>query len=362
MKSLTIAATVVLVAAGAFVVFVPSYTGVPRAAVQVGLPQQVQFFTVAEQSRLNQSPAPLPPAPAGGADTPAHFKNVTVLTDVGAAEFMRLQTAITAWVAPEQGCSFCHGGSDYASDARPEKRVARVMLLMTRHLNSDWTKHLAGAGVTCYTCHRGQPVPPEIWFPSTPPQHNAFIDRQENWRESADTVRKFFPDDSYAEYLYDDEPISVQSTTVEPSGTVSSRIEAKRIYELMMTMSDGIGVNCGYCHNSRYFASWAQSTPYRWIGYDGIRLLRDINTNYLRRVASTAPQTRALTKVTNLPVLPPQQVYPQTGNGLALCATCHLGITRPLNGVNLVHDYPELIGSSRSVPVAKTAASPPPAG
>ena len=44
------------------------------------------------------------------------------------------------------------------------KVVARRMIQMTRHINSDWQQHVAGTGVTCYTCHRGQPVPANIWF------------------------------------------------------------------------------------------------------------------------------------------------------------------------------------------------------
>ena len=352
MKSITLFAAAGVIAAGAFIVFVPTYTGVPRSAEEVGFPQQVLFHTETERTAVNQAPPSLPPVGTGGPTAGEVYKNVPVLADVGAAEFMRLQTAITAWVSPKEGCSFCHAGADYASDAKPEKAAARVMLQMTRHLNADWSKHVAGAGVTCYTCHRGQPVPAEIWFPSTPPPRNPFLAPQDNWRESADTVRKFFPDASYAEYLYDDEPIAVQSTTVEPSGTVSSRVEAKRIYEMMMTISDGIGVNCGYCHNTRNFQSWAESTPYRWVGYDALGLVRDLNRNYLRQLATLVPQTRTLTTETRLPVLPARQSGPQLGNGLVLCGTCHLGITKPLNGVNMVHDYPELTGPAPALPAA----------
>ena len=38
------------------------------------------------------------------------------------------------------------------------------MIQMTRHVNSDYKTHVAETGVTCYTCHRGQPVPAAIWF------------------------------------------------------------------------------------------------------------------------------------------------------------------------------------------------------
>ena len=69
-----------------------------------------------------------------------------------------LMPAITEWVAPEQGCAYCHAdGEDLAADSLYTKVVARRMLQMTQHINTDWKPHVAATGVTCYTCHRGQP-------------------------------------------------------------------------------------------------------------------------------------------------------------------------------------------------------------
>ena len=342
MKSITKAGIAVLAVAAVFVVFVPKWTGVPHAAEEIGFPQEILFHDAAERLASNKAPPPLPPVPNDGPRATETYKNVKVLTDVSAAEFMRLQVALTAWVSPKQGCAFCHEGENYASDAKPTKNVARVMLQMTRHLNADWSNHMAGAGVTCYTCHRGQPVPAQVWFPSNPKPHRPMIGQQDDWQENADTVRGFFPDAGWAEYYLGNEPIAVQSTTVEPSGTLRSWPEAKRIYEMMMQMSDGIGVNCGYCHNSRAFSDWAQSSPYRWNAWYALRLVRDLNRNYLLPIAQLIRQTRQLRTETDLPVMPDQQRGPQQGNGFVICATCHQGVTKPLNGANMVHDYPGL--------------------
>jgi len=38
------------------------------------------------------------------------------------------------------------------------------MIQMTQKVNADWKRHVAARGVTCYTCHRGNPVPAQIWF------------------------------------------------------------------------------------------------------------------------------------------------------------------------------------------------------
>jgi len=69
------------------------------------------------------------------------------------------------------GCNFCHAeekGShrvDYASDAKPEKGMARLMMQMTIKTNSKYFKvrHAMigdkGLVVTCTTCHNGKPRP-----------------------------------------------------------------------------------------------------------------------------------------------------------------------------------------------------------
>lgn len=65
-------------------------------------------------------------------------------------------------------CGFCHARNettkkmDYASDAKPEKQMARDMYTMTAKLNSKYFKGdkdslgvARMASVNCYTCHRG---------------------------------------------------------------------------------------------------------------------------------------------------------------------------------------------------------------
>lgn len=56
-------------------------------------------------------------------------------------------------------CTFCHNIKDFASDEKPTKAMARLMIRMvtnidTRYIDKpDWEK------VTCFTCHRGKPIP-----------------------------------------------------------------------------------------------------------------------------------------------------------------------------------------------------------
>ena len=68
-------------------------------------------------------------------------------------------------------CDFCHAPAndghslDYASDAKPEKEIARAMMRMTIDLNKKYfkLKHpVLGSSelvVTCNTCHKGVAFP-----------------------------------------------------------------------------------------------------------------------------------------------------------------------------------------------------------
>ena len=68
-------------------------------------------------------------------------------------------------------CGFCHAnakeghGLDFASDAKPEKEIARAMMRMTLGINKKYfkMKHPAigsnALTVTCTTCHKGEAFP-----------------------------------------------------------------------------------------------------------------------------------------------------------------------------------------------------------
>ena len=73
-----------------------------------------------------------------------------------------------------EGCLFCHAGSmdvprsewDYASDEKPEKEKARVMMAMVRDINEGHLAKLSDrsspeVAVSCYSCHAGRinPMP-----------------------------------------------------------------------------------------------------------------------------------------------------------------------------------------------------------
>jgi len=79
-------------------------------------------------------------------------------------------------------CGFCHARNadntqtDYASDAKPEKLMARKMFTMAAKINSkyfdtkkDSTGMMALSSVSCNTCHRGA-THPEVALAAQPPR------------------------------------------------------------------------------------------------------------------------------------------------------------------------------------------------
>jgi photosynthetic reaction center cytochrome c subunit len=347
---LSVGAVVVLAA----IVIVPEWhLPVPGHELGWRASSMIQFDPApAEAALLKRPPPPIPswshdPRPATVA-----YKNIKVLTNVDADQLMGTMAAMTQWVSPKQGCNFCHAGADFASDAKPAKAVALLMLRMTRHINADWRDHVGAAGVTCFSCHQGQPIPSDVWFAAPPVHEHPMIDWQEDYHEDALTVRKFFPDEGYEEYLLQNTPGSSQSYTALPTHSGSSQVVVKRLYEVMMEMSDELGVNCGYCHNSRAFFDWRQSTPARWTGYSGIQMTRDLNRNYLIKTGAILPQNQFRLDKAHETNLAPNQAGPMPGNGLSNCGTCHHGEPKPLGGANMVDAYPGLTEPAASGKVA----------
>jgi photosynthetic reaction center cytochrome c subunit len=299
---------------------------------------------LATQTALNAMPADTPPVPSDGPRAATTFKNVKVLGDLSVAEFTRLMVSMTTWVAPDQGCTYCHkAGEDFSADSLYTKVVARRMLEMTRHINADWKTHVADTGVTCYTCHRGQPVPANLWFaPPVDPHAAGMVGNRAGQNAPAPSVGyASLPNDPFDMFLSDPTEVRVIGTSALPNGNRKSVKQTEFTYGLMMHMSKSLGVNCTYCHNSRSFAEWDTSTPQRATAWYGIRLVRDLNTQFLEQLAGTFPPDR----------LGPTGDVPKIN-----CATCHQGAYKPMYGASLLKNHPELAG----VHVTVTSGTAPP--
>ena len=280
----------------------------------------------------NVVPEALDPASPDGDKATEVYQNVQVLKDLSAEQFGRVMSSITEWVAPDEGCAYCHNVENMADDSLYTKKVARRMLEMTRHINKDWKDHVAATGVTCYTCHKGNPVPANVWFADPGPQKNAGLMATNDGmgHPNKTNASSSLPLDPLSPLLLGKETIRVAGATGLPSKPYGASIQTtERTYSLMMHMSTSLGVNCTFCHNSRSFSDWDQSTPQRVTAWHGIQMARDLNTTYLDPLQ---------------PVYPPNRLGPLGDAPKLSCATCHQGANKPLLGAQMAKDYPELGG------------------
>jgi photosynthetic reaction center cytochrome c subunit len=332
MKAITLRSLPGLLVAGAALLL----AGCERPPVQT---EQQGFRGTAMQHTVNPriaakeaaarppTPEDAPPASADGPRASQVYQNVKVLGGLSVAEFNRHMNAITQWVSPKEGCNYCHNGNNFADDSLYTKVVARRMIEMTQALNSQWKVHTGATGVTCYTCHRGQPVPANMWFkPMVPVRNtapNPALGNDFGQNKAIGPGVTSLPYDPYSSYLLGDEEIKVYGKEPLPQGIGNGAPiqHAEKTYALMMHFSKSLGQNCTFCHNSQNFAGWV---PKKVTAWHGIRMERDINNTYVVPLTDAFPKDR---------------LGSQGDIGKAYCATCHQGQNKPVGGREMAKLY-----------------------
>jgi len=294
--------------------------------------------TEAAKRDINQvPPEPYPLESTEGDRAGDFYENVQVLGDTSVDQFNRLMAAITEWVAPaDQGCAYCHAdGEPLSSDSLYTKVVSRRMLQMTQHINANWTQHVGDTGVTCYTCHRGQPVPANIWFNDpNKKEMQGLLQAQGGQNRPQEIAGLSSLPYNFEEQLATEDPqIRVIPNRPLPTSASGASIQqTEATYGLMIHMSEALGVNCTYCHNTRSLGEWSSSAPARVNAWHGLQMVQNLNIEYLVPLRDTYPEKR----------LGPLGDAPKTS-----CATCHYGVNKPLYGAQMAKDYPSLTPASR---------------
>lgn len=187
-------------------------------------------------------------------------------------------------------CAYCHEAGDFASDANPQKDVARKMIAMIRQIDASFPSS-AGvfpAGyheVDCNTCHQGN-VKPVVRAP------REFFNRNEWLGSPAPAVTPGI------------------NLKVLPPGT-----QVHGEGSVMHDFRDALNVDCNYCHGGgKPFE--ADENPRKDIARKMIALVRQINANF-----------------------PGAGIYP-TGTQMVTCYTCHRGGTHPEAVSNVRYDAP----------------------
>ncbi len=296
----------------------------------VAMEQVVNPRAREDQIEANQVPEPLPAVDPGSPPSSEVYQNVQVLSHLSSGQFGRLMGAITTWVSPTQGCLYCHGGGNFAKDDMYTKTVSRRMIQMTRHINTAWKDHVGDVGVTCYTCHRGQPVPQYVWYREPERKRPGRMLGYSAGQNSPGTPvgLSSLPLDPFAAFLEAKaREIRVQSGNALPADSTRTIKDTEWTYGFMVHLSNALGVNCTHCHNSRAFMPWEESTPARVKAWHGIRMVREINDEYMDSLTDVFPDNRKG---------PLGDVYKVN------CETCHQGASKPLLGVSMLADYPGL--------------------
>jgi thioredoxin reductase len=141
-------------------------------------------------SLIAQAASPAPQTQEGGQPQHHHEMpkptNLKVLPkDISSADLMSTMHGYTKALGVE--CSFCHAEDpelhrmNFASDAKPDKDIARTMIAMTEEINAKYLATIkdpdattADKTVTCGTCHRGNTMPTQ--FTGTGDGHEAHHD------------------------------------------------------------------------------------------------------------------------------------------------------------------------------------------
>jgi photosynthetic reaction center cytochrome c subunit len=267
------------------------------------------------------------------------YKNVKVLGNLSEAQFTTFMVAMTSWIAPKEGCGYCHNVQNFADDSVYTKNVARTMIQMTQNINSNWNAHVKDTGVTCYTCHRGNPVPKEVWFETAEKKKGGMLGNRNGQNQPSPAVGyASLPNQPFSSYfLAGKDAARITGPTALPTGHVKSIQETESVFAVMIHQSNALGVNCTYCHNSRAFAEWEESPPQRAQAWHGIQMVKDVNSNYI---------------VPTTPLFPPHRLGPDGDVAKANCATCHQGVNKPLLGKSMLKDYPYLVGPPTGKPLA----------
>ena len=289
--------------------------------------------TEAALLKVNQAPASMGAASADGEKASKAYKNVQVLGDLSTTQFTTFMVSMTNWVSPQEGCVYCHNPANFAEDSKYTKIVARRMIQMTQGINTQWQAHVKETGVTCYTCHRGNNVPQNVWFKSPEQAGGKMLGNLNGQNDPKEmTAYTSLPNEPFSKYILESNAARIQGDTRLPTGNKHSLQETEMVYSFMNHFSKSLGVNCTYCHNSRAFSDWDQSRPQRALAWQAIQMLKDVNNTYMVPLTGVFPGHR----------------LGATGDvAKANCTTCHQGINKPLYGVSMLGDYPYLTGPKK---------------
>jgi hypothetical protein len=133
-----------------------------------------------DETLLSQAPPPSQAHPRRPLPKPTNLK--VLPKDIAPEELVKIMRGYAGALGVE--CNFCHAAVpgkrelDFASDAKDDKAIARIMIQMTHTMNEQYMTQVKDPDampedkhITCGTCHRGHQMPEH--FTPPPEEHHA---------------------------------------------------------------------------------------------------------------------------------------------------------------------------------------------
>ena len=86
-----------------------------------GMAQVYNARLLEVKTEKNQPPVAIPSPGSDGPKAAQAYKNVKVLGHLSVGEFNRLMVSMTSWVAPQEGCGYCHALPNFEDDSKYTK-------------------------------------------------------------------------------------------------------------------------------------------------------------------------------------------------------------------------------------------------
>ena len=154
-----------------------------------------------------------------------------------------------------------------------------------------------------------------IWYRISPVNESA-----EGWSANQNRVTMqsqytSLPSDALEKYLLDGESIAVHDLDSRVAGVPGEDgypgiQQAERTYSLMNYVSNSLGVNCLFCHNSRaFYSASGQITPQWATEMLGIDMVLELNNTYLAPLEGCCP---SIASARSMPTRPRPRARPAT--------------------------------------------------
>jgi photosynthetic reaction center cytochrome c subunit len=190
-------------------------------------------------------------------------------------------------------------------------------------------------------------VPAQIWFNETGPKRAGGASARSDGHNAVSMQAGLTSIDVnvLSRYLVGNEPLRAGGAQALPANNPATIKQTENIFGLMIHMSESLGVNCTFCHNTRAHTQWEESPLQRTTAYHGIRMVRELNNKHVLPLAGTFPANR---------------LGPTGDVAKVACATCHQGLNKPLGGAVMAKGFPGMLAvaaapaPATSVPVAAT--------